>query len=181
MELYEIIAIIVGATGALLGIIVQITMRLERARAKIRELSMRTDMIIEKAPEETSAKLEAIANRLELLERSIGVEPIAEERVQSIDNRLADMEKALEPFTKRRPEATSIEYNFLMFEIDRLVRDLKEDIRRQNEELARRQSTYEVNLDHRMGTFRTIFTVSLTVVGIIIAGFGALIWFIGQV
>lgn len=141
---------------------------------------MRTELMAKKKGTETPTKLEAIASRLEQLETSISLEPIAEEQAQKIESRLTDIEKTLETFENRRLEASSLEYQFLMFEIDRLVRGLKEDLRRQQEDLTYRQRTYENDLDRRLGTFRTIFMISLIIVGLIIAGFGVLIYFIGQ-
>ncbi|MBA7641624.1 hypothetical protein ES703_49309 [subsurface metagenome] len=181
MELMAVLGIVFAIIGISIGLYVQITARLERLRAEASELSMRTtERISEKIPIDTSVKLEAIASRLELLETGMGLEPIAEERAQNIDKRLRDIEETLEPFKNKRLEITSTEYQFLIFEIDRLHSTIKDDLREQREDLAERQRRYEIDLDRRIGTFRTIFMVSLTVVGLVVAGFGVLIFFVGR-
>ena len=176
MEFTTILAIALGVTGVVMAIVLQVIMRLEQSKAKSEELSVRTDAIAK----ETSIVVKALADRLQQLETGLGGEALALERAQYLDKRLADIEETLEPFKNRSREVTSMEYQFLMFEIDRLVRDLKEDLRQQHEDLIHRQRTHEVDLDRRLGTFRTIFLVSLTVVGIIIAGLGLIIYLIGS-
>lgn len=180
MDILTILGIVLAVIGVTMGIFLQIAARLERTRAESRELSMRTELIAEKTAEDTMAKLEVIANRLQRLETGSDLELIAEERVQSIENRFGDIEKTLESFKNKNLEVTSLEYQFLMFEMDRLARDLKEDLRRQYDDLTERQTRHEIDLDRRLGTFRTIFTISLTVVAVIIAGFGVVIFFLGQ-
>ena len=179
MEVMSLVGIVLAVIGVTMVIFLQIATRLEKTRAESRELSMRTELIAEKTAEETSAQLEVIANRLQRLETSTDLELIAEERVQSLENRLGAIEKTLESFKNKSLEVTSLEYQFLIFEMDRLTRDLKEDLRRQHDELIERQRKHESDLDRRIDTFRTIFTISLTVVAIIIAGLGIVIFFIG--
>lgn len=79
----------------------------------------------------------------------------------------------MESLKERSQDIASAEYQLLMFEIDRVVRVLRDDTLKQQERL-------EVELDRRMGSFRIIFTVSLAIISIIIAGFGIVIFFIGQ-
>ena len=184
MDFATVLAIILGVAGALMAIILQILMRseryklmrLERSKAESAGVFVGTDAIAR----QTSLELKVVAERLQQLETGLGGEAIAAERLQNLDKRLVDIEETLEPLKNRSLQVTSLEYQFLMFEIDRLVRDLKEDLRRQHEGLIERQRTHEIDLDRRMGTFRTIFTISLTLVGVIIAGFGVVIWFIGR-
>lgn len=180
MDITAIIGIVLGVTGVVMAIFLQIAMRLSRLGDEARKLSMQTEWMAEKAVTDTSVNIEAITNRLERLETGVGLQPIADERVQSIDNRLRDIEETLDPFKNRSRELTSIEYQFLMFEMDRLLIDLKEDLRRQQADLTQRQEKHEIDLDRRLGTFRTIFMISLTIVALIIAGFGIVIFFIGQ-
>jgi len=173
MDITTVLAIFLGIGGVIIAIYMQVYARLAKTRIESERLSMQTELMAEKTAVETVTKLEAIADRVRRLETGISLELIAEEQVQNIDNRLQDIEKTLERFKNRGLELTSLEYQFLIFEIDRLVRDLKED-------LIERQRTYESILDRRLGTFRTIFVVSLTIVGIIIACFGLVIYLIGS-
>ena len=178
MELTTILGIVLGVVGVAIAIFLQIAMRLARLRDEARLYSMRTELMAEEQGTGTSVKLEAINNRIEKIETSLGLQPIPDERAQSIDNRLRDIEETIEPFINRGREVTSVEYQFLTFEVDRLLRDLKEDIRRQQDELIKRQDRHEIDLDRRLGTFRTIFMISLTLVALIIAGFGVVVFFI---
>jgi len=164
---------ILAILGVSMAVAIQIYARFAKTRAKLVISRTQAEPEVKGAAPETLAKLEALAERVRRLETGVSPEPIAEEQIQNIYNRLQDIEKALEPFKNRRLEITSPEYQFLMFEIDRLVKDLKAD-------LTERQRIHERSLGNSIGTFRTIFVVSLTIVGIIIAGFGILIYFIGQ-
>jgi len=180
VEVTTILGIIFAVLGVGLGVLAQILMRLGQTGAKVKELSFRAELMAEKAVQDTSVKLEDISNRLEQLETGVGIGTMPAERVQDVESRLVDIEKTLEPFKNGRLDITSQEYQFLMFEIDRLFRNLKDDLREQREDLTDWQRRYEIDLDRRIGTFRTIFMISLTVVGLIVAGFGIVIFFLGQ-
>ena len=56
--------------------------------------------------------------------------------------------------------------------------NLKEKIEQRIDGLTERQRNYELYLDHRLGNFQTIFMISLALVGLIVTGFGIIIFFI---
>ena len=67
-----------------------------------------------------------------------------------------------------------------MFELQRLIDNMKDELRKQSEDLGERQKWYEKDLNRRLGNFQTIFYVGLTLVGLIVTGFGVVVFFIGR-
>lgn len=176
METISIISILMAAAGVFVSIITGVWFFLGRTQKQLYE-TQKVTVISRKA---TFVKLESISHRLQELEMSIGVESIAGKTIQNVQERLVDIEKTIEPIKKRSAQVSSAEYQFLIYEMERIERDLKEDLRRQQDNLIERQRVYENSLEHRLGTLRTIFMSFLAVISLLIAGFGVVIFFISR-
>jgi hypothetical protein len=99
-------------------------------------------------------------------------------RNDSIESRLSNLENTLNTLKNRKPDLSSQEYQLLIFELQRVSQELKEDIREKYNVILEKQNSHENTLNSRIETYKTIFMVSLTIVGLLITALSLVVIFL---
>jgi hypothetical protein len=174
MEISSILGIIFGGLGISTTIFAWVANMLTKInKHKVSAKAIRT------AQEDTSMSSEGQISG-NMFNRVIQRDNVELNYTQNIEKRLSDIENSLKSLRNTKHELYSHEYSFLLFEFERLINNLKTYVNDKHEGLSNEQKRYETELDQKLSTFQTIFYVALTIIGLIVTGFGVVVYFMGK-
>jgi ABC-type antimicrobial peptide transport system permease subunit len=133
-----------------------------------------------KTENELNKKIEEVNELINNFKTGFNSSSIGLEQQQDFNSRLANVEGKLKDIQRRPLELCSLEYQLILFEVERLFQSAKEENKNYYDQIIQTQREFEKSTDQKIDTFKTIFTISITIVGLLIAGFGILIFFIGK-